>query len=546
MLQVLNEQVGHITESRRVSKPGVLREMEGIFSVSDRVSLSDNRNNRLYSENLLRNKILNSPQTQEKMNKKCLLGEADHPADRLEVRINEVSHRVAEMYYEDGYIKGRIEVLDTPSGRIVDTLSEAGVQIGISSRAEGSLKDEGSKKRVNENDYFFHTYDLVLNPGFASSVLSPVLESVAENSSTLKTMEEQVGILIEEETNLSTLNVYESVLRSIGSSVLNPLLEKLEEKKDSLQVSSPKEIEIPAHTLGLIESLYREQKESNEEIESLQKQLKQKNFQNTFSEDKELLAQELAVSEGFLKEAEQVSFHFKEKVEELEEELESTRKFRSRNLNSQRKINELEVGLKEKEEELEIIFQERAELESKLEERKREFEEGLNESNRNYEFLEKRSLILLELLTTHEEDFLAECLEFSRGLNESLVEKLKSGSKFFYDTKENVVEENRKTVSNKTTLNQLEENIEEKTVESNFLGGDNVFEHGLSDKKPFKNSSNSNKLEKKGVKTNQILFESQPVKVVSSKEDFQAENALGLPSGHMSKFSRLFTSLSSG
>jgi hypothetical protein len=69
---------------------------------------------------------------------------------------------------------GEIEVLPTPKGKILESLLEAGVTIGISSRGVGSTDkqrtNEGDVDMVND-DYQIICYDIVSEPSTPGAYL---------------------------------------------------------------------------------------------------------------------------------------------------------------------------------------------------------------------------------------------------------------------------------------------------------------------------------------------------------------------------------------
>jgi predicted RNase H-like nuclease (RuvC/YqgF family) len=70
-----------------------------------------------------------------------------------------------------------INILDTPAGRILNTLYEAGGIIGYSSRAGGTLNPKKGYTEVDENTYNFVTFDAVPYPS-VESARPPVVEGV--------------------------------------------------------------------------------------------------------------------------------------------------------------------------------------------------------------------------------------------------------------------------------------------------------------------------------------------------------------------------------
>ena len=64
---------------------------------------------------------------------------------------------------EDDVCMGTVELLDTPSGKILQSLVESGVTLGISSRGVGSTKAEGDYDIV-QDDFQLICWDFVSEP----------------------------------------------------------------------------------------------------------------------------------------------------------------------------------------------------------------------------------------------------------------------------------------------------------------------------------------------------------------------------------------------
>lgn len=135
----------------------------GIFTAcSDENHTVVNRNNRIYPiEEMLRH----LGYLREQVANNQLLGEIDHPTDRFETSLKECSHIIRDIYYDksDCTIKGTIELLDTPMGKIAQELlcnedKSLRVPCAISSRCSGTV-DENSRK-VSINQVF--SYDIVI------------------------------------------------------------------------------------------------------------------------------------------------------------------------------------------------------------------------------------------------------------------------------------------------------------------------------------------------------------------------------------------------
>lgn len=177
--------------------------LEGVFGEIDK----KNRNHRIYTESEYLPQI---EALQAKIKSSKLLGELDHP-QTFDISLKNVSHIIEELTYDKDskQVKGRIRLLDTEAGRQAKALVDAGVPLQISSRAAGSVKEDGT---VQIKQLF--TYDLVADPGFENAELKRVNEAYGfENDGTFllfevpetKTNENQ------NKTNESTMTSYVNV-----------------------------------------------------------------------------------------------------------------------------------------------------------------------------------------------------------------------------------------------------------------------------------------------------------------------------------------------
>ncbi len=140
-----------------------------------------NQNGRIYPRNIL-DRELNKYQTLIKERRS--LGELDHP-DSAIVNLQNVSHIILDAKWNGDDIVGTIEVLNTPSGKILKELFLADVRLGISSRGLGSvmeLDEDGGTLQV-EDDFELVGWDFVSNPSTHGAFMTPkqLTESVGGN-----------------------------------------------------------------------------------------------------------------------------------------------------------------------------------------------------------------------------------------------------------------------------------------------------------------------------------------------------------------------------
>ena len=146
----------------------VLKRIKGVLS-----DFGSNRNGRIYPRELWEN-VLNSDYVKEMINSHGLVGELDHPEERLEISLQEVSHVINDMWIEGDQEMGIIDILPTPNGKIVNELLDYGTDIGISSRGAGSVGADN----VVDPDYQFITFDFVARPSCEAARLNTILEGV--------------------------------------------------------------------------------------------------------------------------------------------------------------------------------------------------------------------------------------------------------------------------------------------------------------------------------------------------------------------------------
>ena len=118
-----------------------------------------NQNGRVYPRSILQREVENY---QKLIRENRALGECDHP-DSSVIELKNASHIVREAYMQGDDVYGTIEVLDTPSGKIIQSLIESGVTLGISSRGVGSTSSQGNTQVV-QDDFQLICFDMVSEP----------------------------------------------------------------------------------------------------------------------------------------------------------------------------------------------------------------------------------------------------------------------------------------------------------------------------------------------------------------------------------------------
>lgn len=101
-----------------------------------------------------------------------VLGEADHP-EELTVNLDRVSHMITEMWMDGKNGYGKLKIIPTPMGNIVQTLLDSGAKLGVSSRGSGNVTEDGKV-----SDFEIVTVDVVAQPSAPDAYPQSMYESL--------------------------------------------------------------------------------------------------------------------------------------------------------------------------------------------------------------------------------------------------------------------------------------------------------------------------------------------------------------------------------
>ena len=105
-----------------------------------------------------------------------VLGEVDHPQD-LKINLDRVSHMITKMWMDGPNGYGKLKIIPTPMGQLIQSMLEAGVKLGVSSRGSGEV-DRGGKVQGFE----IITVDVVAQPSAPGAYPTPVYEHLINNT----------------------------------------------------------------------------------------------------------------------------------------------------------------------------------------------------------------------------------------------------------------------------------------------------------------------------------------------------------------------------
>lgn len=131
-----------------------------------------NRNGRIYPKKIMEREV-------EKYRKEMIethraMGELDHP-ETPTINLDRVSHIIESLEFDGNDIIGKAKILDTPMGRIAQSLLDGGVKLGVSSRGLGTLNEEDNTT-VND-DYQLVCVDIVGDPSAQSAYVNGIMEN---------------------------------------------------------------------------------------------------------------------------------------------------------------------------------------------------------------------------------------------------------------------------------------------------------------------------------------------------------------------------------
>ena len=141
-------------EKRYVADGGIY--LTGIMQKAD----TRNGNNRIYPEHVLRREVKNYSKL---VKESRAIGELDHPESNV-VNLASVSHMVTQIWMDGKDVMGKIKVLNTSAGQVLQELVRGGVSVGISSRGMGSVRESVGGETIVEDDFQLICFDMVSEP----------------------------------------------------------------------------------------------------------------------------------------------------------------------------------------------------------------------------------------------------------------------------------------------------------------------------------------------------------------------------------------------
>jgi hypothetical protein len=145
--------------------------IEGVFLQSNIV----NRNKRMYQENIMDREV--GRYLKESVQANRAYGELGHP-DTPSINLDRVSHLIVDLRKEGTNWIGKAKILETPMGQIARGLLDGGANLGVSSRAMGSLKMSNEGINIVQDDFMLSTAaDIVADPSAPDAFVRGIMEN---------------------------------------------------------------------------------------------------------------------------------------------------------------------------------------------------------------------------------------------------------------------------------------------------------------------------------------------------------------------------------
>lgn len=152
--------------------------LKGIFVQGD----VRNENKRVYPLNEIKQAV---DTLKEQISKGySVLGEVDHPPD-LKINLDRVSHMIVDMWMDGPNGCGKMKVIPTPMGKVIEAMLTSGVKLGVSSRGSGDVNDSNGKV----SNFEILTVDIVAQPSAPNAYPTAIYEGLMNMSGGYRTLE---------------------------------------------------------------------------------------------------------------------------------------------------------------------------------------------------------------------------------------------------------------------------------------------------------------------------------------------------------------------
>lgn len=155
-------------------------------------AVARNRNGRVYPQHIIEREV---GKFQSLIESREAVGELSHP-DSGEINPDRAAILITDLHMDGNLGIGKAKVLSTPCGKILESLLNDGVRMGVSSRGTGNL----GKDNVVCEDFSLLTIDAVYMPSAQVAYSDAIYESV--KNTTKWVLDDSTGLLIEKKISI--------------------------------------------------------------------------------------------------------------------------------------------------------------------------------------------------------------------------------------------------------------------------------------------------------------------------------------------------------
>ena len=174
-------------------------------------AVTRNRNGRVYPRHIIEREVC---KFQNLIESREAVGELSHP-DSGEINPDRAAILITSLHMDNDLALGKAKVLSTPCGKILESLINDDVRMGVSSRGTGNL----GKDNVVCEDFSLITIDAVYMPSAQVAYSDAIYESVQHVVNWV--LDEKTGLLIEKKEAIAkAAETFNKKVDEAGSKVI--------------------------------------------------------------------------------------------------------------------------------------------------------------------------------------------------------------------------------------------------------------------------------------------------------------------------------------
>ena len=134
-----------------------------------------NKNGRIYPPDIMEREV--NRYVKDAVEKNTAYGELGHPQNP-QINLERVSHLIKELHRDGNNWIGKAQLVNEGMGKIAIGLLQAGANLGVSSRALGSVQQKNGIMEVQSDFRLMSAADIVSNPSAPDAFVQGLMESV--------------------------------------------------------------------------------------------------------------------------------------------------------------------------------------------------------------------------------------------------------------------------------------------------------------------------------------------------------------------------------